>query len=52
MCKMARAKPETVVRALAALHIVGALGIVQFWIGFYSGVAFPRESSRRRSATV
>jgi hypothetical protein len=39
-------KPESVlplVRALAIAHLVGAAGICLFWIGFYTGVTFPRD---------
>ena len=37
-------KPEALVRRLAVAHLLGALGIALFWIGFYTGLTFPRET--------
>lgn len=38
------------VRALAVVHILGALGIFIFWIEFYTGINFPTELMREKIA--
>ena len=37
-------KNSTIIKGIAYLHIFSALGIVLFWIGFYSGMIFPAEA--------
>lgn len=37
-------KRDTIVRGIAILHIATAVGIVLFWIGFYTGLIFPMEA--------
>jgi len=34
---------DKALRLLALAHIVTALNIILFWIGFYTGIIFPRE---------
>jgi hypothetical protein len=41
-------KRESLMRALAIGHLVGAFGIVLFWIGFYTGVTFPPDVLARK----
>ena len=39
---------ETIKKALAIAHLVGATGIAVFWAGFYTGLTFPRESLEKK----
>jgi hypothetical protein len=36
-----------VTRGLAVGHLLGALGIVAFWVAFYAGVAIPAELAKK-----
>jgi len=43
-------KKIDLMKALAIVYIIGALGIFMFWIEFYSGLSFPMELMQEKIA--
>ncbi|MCP4451426.1 MAG: hypothetical protein GY809_08195 [Planctomycetes bacterium] len=39
-----------IMKALAIVYVVGALGILVFWIEFYTGISFPMEVMKEKIA--